>query len=184
MSEKQREALIAECQRQYESCLYTAASLWIYQRSARRQKLFFIVAPIIFAALAGSDILGYFGSGETGLALFFALLAGFFPSIYSALELGLREKEIGRAAADFTKLRDDFRQLAHVHSHESFSDFFAKFERVKERKEFVRCDAPNAPERFFKDAQAKINKGDYTFWVDDQRDPTLPDAVEDPRLEG
>ena len=36
-----------------------------------------------------------------------------------------------------------------------------------DRKDAVRANAPTAPEWCFKKAQKKINKGDYTFAVDE-----------------
>jgi hypothetical protein len=168
MTKKQTNALIDECRRQEESCKYTAASLYIWQKHARIWKVAFIVAPIILGSIAGSQILGILDD-DTGkfVALFCGLLAGFFPAIYSGLEMGMQVQEIGRAAAEFTSLRDRFRQLANVASQTNFAEFNAAFEVMMDRKDSVRGNAPSAPEWCFRRAQKKIDKGDYSFTVDD-----------------
>ena len=172
MTDAQTESLIDECRRQEESCKYTAASLHIWQKHARTWKVAFIIAPIILGSIAGSQILGLLDDGAGKIVgLFCGLLAGFFPAIYSALELGMQVQEIGRAAAEFTNLRDRFRQLANVATHSEFSEFNAAFEVLMDRKDAVRGNAPTAPEWCFRQAQVKINKGDYTFSVDDPLTP-------------
>lgn len=165
--ELQSQALVDECKRQEESCRYTAASLYIWQKHARLWKVAFIIAPIVLGGVAGSQILGLMegGSGQI-VGLFCGLLAGFFPAIYAALDMGMQVREIGRAAAEFTSLRDRFRQLANVTSLEPFNEFKAAFEVLMDRKDAVRNNAPAAPEWCFRKAQKKISKGDYTFEVD------------------
>jgi hypothetical protein len=162
------QALIDECRRQEESCRYTAASLYVWQKHARLWKVAFIVAPIILGGIAGSQILGLMESGAGQIVgLFCGLLAGFFPAIYAALDMGMQVNEIGRAAAEFTSLRDRFRQLANVTSKSPFNEFQAAFEILMDRKDAVRGNAPAAPEWCFRKAQKKIDKGDYTFAVDE-----------------
>ncbi|RYG97412.1 MAG: SLATT domain-containing protein [Alphaproteobacteria bacterium] len=165
-------ALVVECQRQEESCRYTAASLHIWQKHARFWKVVFIIAPIILGGVAGSQILGVLGT-ESGklVGLFCGLLAGFFPAIYASLDMGMQVKDIGRAAAEFTSLRDRFRQLASVTSRSSFTEFKSAFEQVMDRTDALRANSPTAPEWCFRRAQKKINRGDYTFTVDNNATP-------------
>ena len=161
-------ALVDECFRQEESCRYTAASLYVWQKHARFWKVVFIVAPIILGGIAGSQILGLFGEGNGKIVgLFCGLLAGFFPAIYASLDMGMQVREIGRAASEFTSLRDRFRLLANVTSISPFAEFKGSFEVLMDRKDAVRGNAPTAPEWCFKKAQEKIRRGDYTFAVDD-----------------
>src|SRR5436309_11595732 len=55
-------------------------------------------------------------------AAFLSLLAGFFPSIYVALDMDMRHAEIARSATEFTNLRDRFRQAARIKSHAGRSE--------------------------------------------------------------
>ena len=163
-------ALKMECMRQEESCRYTAVSLYVWQKHARVWKVAFIVAPIILGGIAGSQILGLLDDHWGKLiGLLCGLLAGFFPAIYSSLEMGMHVDEIGRAASEFTNLRDRFRALANVKSLDSFDEFSTAFEVVMDRKDAVGGIAPIAPEWCFNRAQKKINKGDYTFKVDEAK---------------
>lgn len=150
--------------------MYTAASLHIWQKHARRWKVAFIVAPIVLGGIAGSQILGALGENAGKyVGLFSGLLAGFFPAIYAALDLGMQVREIGRSASEFTSVRDRFRQLANVISYKDFAEFSASFEVLMDRQDAVRSTAPAAPEWCFRQAQTKIKKGDYTFTVDDTK---------------
>ncbi|GAA4037701.1 hypothetical protein GCM10022281_18000 [Sphingomonas rosea] len=170
--DKTTSALIDECKRQEESCKFTAASLYIWQKRSRFWRAVFIIAPIVFGSIAGSQIIGVFGEDRGKLlGLASGLLAGFFPAIYSNFDLGMHVKDIGRAAGDFTSLRDRFRLLANVDSLSSYEEFRSAFEQVIDRKEAVRSGAPTAPEWCFKIAQKKIKDGDYTFAVDEKDAP-------------
>lgn len=157
-------ALIAECNRQEESCSYTATALYIWQKRARLWKIIFIIAPVIFGGIASSQILGFMDS-ESGkfVGLFFGLLAGFFPAIYAGLDLNLKVTEIGKSASDFTSLRDRFRQAANVTSQAPISEFQTAFEGLMDRMDATRSSAPPSPEWCFRKAQAKIKRGDYDF---------------------
>lgn len=166
--DKRSAALRDECLRQEESCRYTAASLYVWQKHARVWKVAFIVAPILLGGIAGSQILGLLDEHWGKLVgLFCGLLAGFFPAIYSALEMGMRVEEIGRAAGEFTNLRDRFRTLASVKALEPFDEFNSAFEVLMDRKDAIRASAPTAPEWCFRRAQKKMDRGDYSFAVDE-----------------
>ncbi len=159
--------LVQECRRQQESCNYTASGLYSWQKSARRWKVFFIVAPIIIGGLAGWQALGQFGEPAAKLiGPFLGLLAGFFPAIYSALDLGMQVADIGRAASEFTNLRDRFRQLANIKSLGAESDFETAFEALMDRMDAIRTNSPSIPEWAFKNAQKKIKRGHYDFDAD------------------
>lgn len=167
MSELQTLALAEECRRQEESCLYTAASLHIWQKRARIWKIVFVVTPIILGGIAGSQVIGILGESEGKIiALFCSLLAGFFPAIYAALDMGMQVNEIGQAASEFTNLRDRFRQLAIVKSRDDYDEFSSSFEIMIDRLDSVRKSAPVAPEWCFREAQKKVDAGHYKFEVD------------------
>lgn len=160
-------ALIKECQRQYDNCLYSASALHIWQKHARRWRAIFLVTPIILGGIGASQILTKF-AGDAGnlFAAFCTLIAGFFPAIFKALNLDMHLESIGRSAAEFTNLRDRFRQAANIKAHAPFDEFQAEFEALMDRMDAVRGTAPPAPEWCFRDAQKKIAKGDYEFDID------------------
>jgi hypothetical protein len=74
-----------------------------------------------------------------------------------------------RAAAEFTNLRDRFRQAANIGRHSPFDEFKAEFEALMDRMDAIRSSAPPEPDWCFREAQENINKGDYTFGVDKKR---------------
>ncbi len=78
----------------------------------------------------------------------------------------MRVLEIGNAAAEFTNLRDRFRQAALVNSHSSTDEFSAMFEQLMDRMDAARTSSPPVPEWCFKAAKKKIDKGHYEFTVD------------------
>jgi hypothetical protein len=156
-----------ECRRQSESCEYTAASLYVWQKKARFWRAVFLVAPIVFGGIAGSQILGLLGKQWGPLiGLTCGLLAGFFPAIYVALNMDMKVQEIGRAASEFTSLRDRFRQAAEITALSSDSELQTAFEGLMDRMDAARASAPPAPERCFEEARRKIKKGHYEFQVD------------------
>ena len=90
----------------------------IWHKASRGWRSCFLVAPIIIGGAASSQVLTKFGAewGAVAAALL-ALLAGFFPSIYVALDMDMRHAEIARAANEFTNLRDRFRQTFLIVTH-------------------------------------------------------------------
>ncbi|QUD89852.1 hypothetical protein [Phenylobacterium montanum] len=165
--DKKAIALVDECQRQFDSCRYSAASLFIWLKYARWWRTAFLVIPIIIGGAASSQILTDFG-GTIGksAAILCGALAGFFPAIYVALNMDMNLLSISRAATEFTNLRDRFRQAALVKSAEPFEEFNAVFEQLMDRMDAIRSSAPPSPEWCFKEAQKKIGAGDYDFAVD------------------
>lgn len=104
------------------------------------------------------------------MAAGFALLAGFFPTIYKALGMDMRVREIGSSATEFTNLRDRFRQMAAVHTQTSFEEFHPAFEQLMDRMDAARSSSPTLPEWCFKEARKKLGSGDYDFAVDAKKD--------------
>jgi hypothetical protein len=162
-------ALVAECKRQEESCRYTSASLFIWHKAARSWRSGFLVAPIIVGGLASSQVLTKFGA-ESGavVAAILALLAGFFPSIYVALDMDMRHTEIARAGNEFTNLRDRFRQAATIKSHGTYEEFQAEFEALMDRMDAARAASPPTPQWCFEKARKEIQKGRYSFDADER----------------
>jgi hypothetical protein len=137
-------------------------------KAARAWRAVFLVAPIIFGGIAGSQIIGLIAGAEGRLAaLICGLLAGFFPAIYVSLNMDMRLHEIGRAASEFTSLRDRFRQAANITALAAPSEFQTAFEGLMDRMDAIRSSAPPVPEWCFRRAQKKISSGDYDFAVDE-----------------
>lgn len=169
MTQQRVGELVKECRRQEESCKYTAAGLYNWQKSAQIWKNVFIVAPIVLGGIASSQLLKG-GSDPATWANYaaagLALLAGFFPAIFEALGMDMRVREIGIAAGEFTNLRDRFRLLGNIGADMTFEEFQPAFEQLMDRMDAARKTAPPLPERYFRTGRAKIEAGDYDFEVD------------------
>lgn len=160
----EQEELISECRRQEESCLYTGASLMEWQKHATWMRAVFLVLPVILGGFGGAQILTeVWGKVGNAFAALSALCAGFFPAIYTALDMDMRVQEIARSANEFTNLRDRFRQAANIRSQAPIDEFKAHFETLMDRMDAARLSAPPAPEWCFKRSQKKIGKGDYNW---------------------
>ena len=115
LSDSRSAALIAECRRQEESCLYTSTTLYIWLRQARLLRRVFVVAPLILGALATWSVLDQPDRRWlVWLTALCALLAGLFPAVFEALKLDAEIDGIARQAASFKNLQDRFRQAATV----------------------------------------------------------------------
>lgn len=157
-------ALIAECRRQEESCLYTSTTLYIWLREARLIRRVFVVTPVILGALATWSVLDQpVTEWLKWLTATFALLAGLFPAVYEALKLDTHIDEIARQAALFKNLQDRFRQAATVASLGPYEEFRAAFDPLMDRMDSARSASVTPPERCFRAAQKKIKAGHYGF---------------------
>lgn len=52
MSDDLQRAVVAECRRQEESCLYTSTMLYIWLRVVRLKRRVFVSAPIVLSGIA------------------------------------------------------------------------------------------------------------------------------------
>lgn len=169
MTDPRVQSLVDECSRQEENCRYTGVSLYTWQKSAQRWRAGFLVAPILLAGIATSQILGTTLRSDwaQAIAALLSLTAGFFPSIYIALNMDMRVSEISRSAGEFTNLRDRFRQISIIRRSGPFEEFQAEFEALMDRLDAARASAPPAPDWCFKEAQTQIKAGHYTNEVDE-----------------
>ncbi|MFM0210642.1 hypothetical protein PQQ96_24890 [Paraburkholderia sediminicola] len=160
--------LIAECERQEESCLYMSTTIFEWLKSLRRWRFAFVVVPIVLGGLATWPLLTQKTELEwfTGVC---ALLAGLTPAVYKALELDVNLKALASTAHQFKILQDRFRQASRVTALGGFDDFKKEVDALMERIDTAREGSITAPERFFKKAQQKIKSGDYAFSVDMQQ---------------
>lgn len=158
-----RKAIIAECRRQEESCLYTSTSLYIWLRSVRCQKRFFVAAPIVIGGIAGLSILQDWGWDWAALL---ALLASLFPALADALKFETSVDETSRLAAEFKALQDRFRRTANVTALGDVQAAEKALAELMDRMDVARSVSITAPEWAFKEAQRKIAEGHYSFAVD------------------
>jgi hypothetical protein len=165
------QALLDECSRQSESCLYTSTALFEWLKSLRLWRKILITTPIILSAIAASAIAKHY-EWVAGSA---ALLAGVFPAVLRALELDKDLAVITRHANQYKILQDRFRQLWRVSALGDAEGFKREFRVSMKTMDDLRLASPAVPERFFAKAQQKIDKGHYDFAADaTQPEPTLP----------
>jgi hypothetical protein len=157
--------LIDECRRQEESCLYTSTSLFEWLKWMRFLKIVFVVTPIVLGGVATWPLLTNQDAYKwvTGAC---ALLAGLFPAVYKALDFDVSLTLIARQANQFKNLQDCFRQAWRVTALGPFEEFKKEFDKLMERMDATRASSLSAPERFFRNAQTKIDAGHYEFAVD------------------
>lgn len=168
MTQRRVDEIVKECFRQEESCQYSSAGLYIWQKVANKRKNWFIVSPIVLGGLASSQILtGIEAEWTNYVAAALALLAGFFPAIFEALGMDMRVREIGLSAGEFTNLRDRFRLLGNTGADMDFDELGPLFEQLMDRMDAARKTAPPLPEKYFNLSQKKISSGDYEFGVDE-----------------
>jgi len=165
MTDERVQNTVDECRRQEESCLYTSTSLFEWLKYLRAWKAFFIISPIILGGLSTWPLLAHRDEYKwfTGVC---ALLAGFSPALYKALDFDVSLKVIAQHAHEFKILQDRFRQAWRISALGPFTDFKKEFDDLMVRMDAARSASLTPPERFFKKARAKIKSGDYTFVAD------------------
>ena len=164
---KRNDDLIQECTREVENCLYASTSMFIWLRWRRHVKTFFIVTPLVLGSFATWELMTQSEHWLVRLiAAFAAFIAGLMPSIYAALKYDDDIDKLRLVAAEFKNLQDRFRQVAVISSKKSFKEFEADFRCVMDRMEAARVESVTPPEWAFKQAQKKVQSGDYTFDVD------------------
>jgi hypothetical protein len=164
-------ALIEECKRQAESCLWTSATYYEWLKCLRFWRAVFVVAPIVLGGFAGWQVLTKAEEYQwlTGLC---ALLAGMFPAIYKALDFDTNLDVVAKDAAEFKVLEDRFRQCWQITAQDGFDPFKAEFSRLMDRMDAVREGSLAAPDRYFEKARKKIAAGHYDFAVDAAKSPS------------
>ena len=156
------QAIVDECKRQEESCLYTSTALYTWQKEVRALRVAFIVLPIIFGSIATVRVFVRDPSLDWVVALC-AFVAGLFPAIFKALDLDVSVKTIGDSANRFKSLQDRFRQASRIAATKMPDELEAEFKVLMDKMDEARTANPSVPERHFKDAQKKILGGAYSF---------------------
>src|ERR1035437_2834155 len=100
------QALVDECKRQDESCLYTSTALFEWLKSLRLWRKILIKTPIILSAIAASALVKHYEwiAGST------TLLTDSYPAILRALELNKDLATIEKQKNKYKILQDRFRQ--------------------------------------------------------------------------
>lgn len=159
--------LALECKRQFENCLYSAATITLWLKFLRGAHAVLVALSLSCGAFAGWSIVKQSASGPIQLfGAAAALLAGLVPTILAALKVPQQIERSQMLHGEFTSLRDRFRQAALVHSKKPFADFEAIFASLMDRVDAARREGVTPPEPFFRIARAKILKGHYTFDID------------------
>lgn len=164
--EDRRKAVIAECRRLEESCLWTSTTLYIWLRWVRHQRQFFVAAPIIIGGVAGLSVLKAWAP-DWAIALL-AFVASLFPALANALKFETRVEEIAKHAADFKSLQDRFRQVATIVAPADLKDAETRLEDLADRLDSARGKSITPPEWAFKKARKKIEAGHYSFTADEE----------------
>lgn len=170
--EQRRAAVIAECRRQEESCLYTSTTLYIWLQRVRLQRQIFVAAPIIIGGVAGIAILKDLLPDWVVAVL--AFLASLFPALADGLKIETSVDEITRLAADFKALQDRFRRTANITALSDVDTAEQTLAELMDRMDVARSSSITPPEWAFEGARRKINAGHYSFAVDAA--PTHPEA--------
>jgi hypothetical protein len=170
--EQRRSAIIAECRRQEESCLYTSTTLYIWLRRVRLHKQIFVGAPIIIGGVAGIALL------KAALPDWIMALMAFFASLFPALADGLKIEtsvdEITRLAADFKALQDRFRRAATITALTDVNTAEQTLAELMDRMDVARSTSITPPEWAFEEARRKVGAGHYSFAVDAPSKPAAP----------
>jgi hypothetical protein len=156
------QALVDECKRQEESCLYTSTALFEWLKALRLWRIILITTPIILSAVAASAMVKHY-EWIVGTA---ALMAGIFPAVLKALNLDKDLAAIARQASQYKILQDRFRRSWRVCALGNSEEFQREFKANMKMMDDLRLASPAVPDRFFAKAQRKISKGHYDFAVD------------------
>jgi hypothetical protein len=158
-------ALIDECHRQSENCGYTATTFIIWLRVLRGIRVFCVVAPIVFGALATWKLL----ADSPAWSAVFVLLATVIPPAYRASTVEASIHDYALLAGEMTNLRDRFRQVATIDAYKSFAEFELAAKPLFDRLENARNRALTPPEWCFKVARGKHKVGHYAYDYDEHR---------------
>ncbi|TBC21586.1 hypothetical protein ELH33_15495 [Rhizobium ruizarguesonis] len=164
LSEARRSEIVKEALRQSESCLWTSTTLFIWLRQVRRQRQFYIAAPILLGAFAGFSVLQELA--PTWVIASASLLASLFPALADGLKIETSVDEISRLASEFKALQDRFRRLANEQSLGDVKEAGAILSDLMDRMDAVRSVSITPPESCFAAAKKKIEGGHYQFETD------------------
>lgn len=156
-----RAALIAECEREEENCLYTSTTFFIWLRTLKSVRASLWSFGAIGSIASAKSILG----GEHNYPIIMAglALAGVvMPGLIKGVRLDSAVKDYAAAAASFKNLQGEFRRAAKIWSNKPFSEFEAEARKAIKAMNEARKPSLTPPEWCFRQAQKKVKSGDYT----------------------
>jgi hypothetical protein len=157
-----REALIAECEAEEESCTYTSTTFYIWLRWLKTIRTILWGVGGVGSLVAASHILKGDTEGNR-IAIAGAALAGVaFPALVRTLQLDVAIRDYRGAAGKFKILQGEFRRLSHVWSQKELPDFEKEARRAFGAMNEARKPSLTPPELGFRLARWKIKKGHYT----------------------
>ena len=169
MASKQKE-LALECKRQYENCLYTSTSLFIWLRCLRMVRITFVVLPLMLGSLGTWKVLTTASLESVKILVSLcSFLAGLLPAIYAALKFDTSLDCCRQLAGEFKNLQDRFRQAALISSQKPFTDFEADFQPLMKRLDAARSHSYTARNGASNEHKG-IKAGAYSFDIDVRND--------------
>ena len=159
MNASQNEAIISECKRQSESCLYTSTSLFEWAKAAKIQNAWWNALPIALGALASFGLLQNLYPSVAGIL---ALVAGLVPSIYEKLSIEKHTEEMLLQAGQYKILQDKFTHTASITALDTDPEKLKfEYDALLSQLNDLRARPILVPEKYFKLAQDKIKAGHY-----------------------
>jgi hypothetical protein len=146
-----QKALIDECNRQSENCAYSATTFIIWLRVLCIIRLFCVVTPILFGALAAWKVM----TDSPAWAATRILLATAIPPAYRASGTDKIITDYRTLAGEMTNLRDRFRHAANIDSNKPFAEFDVTTKPLLDRLEKARARSLTPPEWCFRRARKK-----------------------------
>lgn len=153
-------ALVAECRREGENCLYTSTTFLIWLRFLRFFRASLWGGAAVASAFAASHIL----TGDSDYKVIIAalaLLGVVLPVIGRAVRLDELIADYTQSAGAFKNLQGEFRRAEQVWSLNGASEFEAEARRLFKVMNDARKPSRTPPEFCFELARAKIRSGHY-----------------------
>ncbi len=169
VTDNMKQELAAECERQFENCRDTAVSFIVWLKVLRWTRIFFVVSPIIFGALATWKRCLRTPPSQRQYSRCWPRCCrlSFWPSTSRDTI-----KDYEKLAGEFMNLRDRFRQAKLIASQKPFPEFEAgKCRRSWHGWNIARSRVLAPPRWSFNKARKLIKSGVYTHDRDCARAP-------------
>ena len=148
-------ALIRECKREEENCLYTSTTFFILVRYLRYVRGALWIGAVAGSAVAASHIV----RGDPSYQILMA--AVILPGIGRAVHIDATIRNYADAAAAFKNLQGEFRRAAQVWSLKSYPEFESDARKLFRLMNDTRKPSLTPPEFCFRLSRWKIKRGNY-----------------------